>query len=108
MVQTTYLDPVSNYGGLFSSFGIEKFGDCADFSEAYIDTEDSVPGSNQRLLSAYTIDVTEVRKKLQLNESPHLWPVRYYTSLVRRDDHPLFRNDTALAEKFPPGEMVKR
>lgn len=77
-IYSTFLDPVSVYGGFFWHFGEDKFGSCADYAEAYIDTEDSVPGSNAALLNAQTFDITNIRKRQALTTQPHLWPTQFY------------------------------
>ena len=59
IVQTTYLDPVSVYSGIFWDYGIDNFGSCSNFSDNYIDTRDTIPGSNQALPHVYTFDVTQ-------------------------------------------------
>lgn len=89
MVQTTFLDPVSNYGGVIKNFGTRVFGSCGDKSEAYIDTGDSVPGSNQPLSQGVTYDVTPMRYQSAYSGNPHLWPVVYYTDLVESGRVPL-------------------
>jgi len=107
-IQTTYLDPVSIYG-LSRHYGIKHFGSCADYSEAYIDTEDHVPGSNQLLPLAHTYDVTQTRKRIDEDYPPHNWPTEYYKLLVKENSAPEFRNHPSLAEEKPPGilESVK-
>jgi hypothetical protein len=102
-VQTTYLDPVSIYGGLLWNYGIEYFGSCADFSDAYIDHEDGVPGSNQLLPHTHTFDVTNVRKKSLYSQSPHVWPTHYYQQLVRSGNFPSLRKNANLLQLFPRG-----
>ena len=101
-VQATYLDPVSVYG-LFWDYGVEHFGDCGDYSEAYIDTEDGVPGSNQLLPHCHTYDVTAVRKRSDYHSTPHMWPVHYYQQLVATNRAPDLRNDAALPNVKPAG-----
>lgn len=103
MVQTTYLDPVSNYGGVYSSFGIKHFGSCADFSDAYIDTGDNVPGSNQLLPQTHTFDVTRIRKQTAQGANPHLWPVEFYRRQVKTNQYPLLRRDEQVTQKYPRG-----
>ena len=105
VIQSTYLDPVSVYGGLFWNYGLTRFGACADFSDAYIDTEDGVPGSNQRLPSAHTFDVTQARKRTTFSGSPHVWPTAYYQQLVQRGQHLDLQRDRNLLSKFPRGEL---
>lgn len=82
VVRSTYLDPVSIYGGFFWRYGLGKFGSCADISDAYIDTGDSVPGSNQALPYATTHNVTQARIDAGYRGSPHVWPTVYYQQLI--------------------------
>ncbi len=103
LTQSTYLDPVSIYGGVFWNYGINRFGSCADFSEAYIDHEDAVPGSNQRLPNTHTFDVTQARKKNHFDQSPHIWPTVYYQQLVETGNQPSLRKTPALPSLYPPG-----
>ncbi len=106
-IQTTYLDPVSVYGGFFRNFGLQKFGSCADFSDAYIDTGDQVPGSNQALRNAHTFDVTAARVRLGYTGSPHLWPTQYYRQQVIAGDQLEFRRDAQLRHRYKPATMTK-
>jgi pimeloyl-ACP methyl ester carboxylesterase len=109
VVQTTFLDPVTVYGGIFWEYGLRRFGRCGDFSEAYIDTGDDVPGSNQLLPQAYTFDVTAVRELSDFSGSPHIWPTVYYLDLVRSGKALDLRNDKTLTLRYPQGvlEQVK-
>ncbi|NND68952.1 MAG: hypothetical protein HKN19_15285 [Halioglobus sp.] len=102
-VQTTYLDPVSIYGGLFWRWGITRFGECADFSEAYIDTGDTVPGSGEPLPNTYTVDVTGARLHSGSPALPHVWPTTYYRRLVRAGIQPDLESDKSLQERRPGG-----
>lgn len=87
-IQTTYLDPVSIYGGFFWRYGLGKFGSCADDSEAYIDTGDGVPGSNETLPHATTHDVTANRLASDYKGNPHVWPTVYYQNIQRANTAP--------------------
>ena len=89
-VQSTYLDPVSVYAGLSWDYGLNHFGRCADFSDAYIDTEDTVPGSNQNLPYAFTFDVTQVRTKNNLDYPPHKWPTIFYLNATKKKQVPIY------------------
>lgn len=106
VVQTTYLDPVSIYG-IWWNYGIERFGSCADYSEAYIDTEDSIHGSNQQIPNTHTYDVTSKRKQAGNPVPPHVWPVAYYERLVVNDSAPKVWEDETLARRKPVGELEK-
>lgn len=109
-VQTTFLDPVTVYGGLSWEYGLDHFGRCGDFSDAYIDTGDNVPGSNQLLPHTHTFDVTEVRKATGFTGSPHVWPTVYYQALFRSGKAPDLRKDKAVGLRYPQGvlERVQR
>ena len=90
VVQTTYLDPVSVYSGFSWDYGVENFGRCADFSDAYIDIHDTVPGSNQALLHAITFDVTQTRITNNLNYAPHAWPTMFYSNALKQQQVPIY------------------
>ena len=80
-VKTTYLDPASVYG-LNWDYGIENFGRCADRSIAFIDTKDSIPGSNVALPNAITFDVSNLKGNKAIN--PHVWPTMFYQEYIAR------------------------
>ena len=101
LVQTTYLDPVSIYGPLMD-YGIEHFGRCADYSDAFIDHEDSVHGSNAMLPNTHTYDVTALRPN---GVRPHVWPPLYYSRLLLTGEAPLLSKDHLLRESKPAGVM---
>lgn len=103
-VQTTYLDPVSIYGP-FWNYGLSHFGTCADYSEAYIDTEDTIPGSNQLLVNTRTYDITEIRKRNRLDIAPHKWPTIYYHQLVTANRAPELIDEEDLAIRKPTGVL---
>ncbi|WP_233267385.1 hypothetical protein [Paraglaciecola sp. L3A3] len=108
MVQTTYLDPVSVYSGVFWNYGIEHFGSCGDFSDNYIDTRDTVPGSNQALANSYTFDVTQQQTTKDADVPPHAWPTRYYLQAYRNNSAPLlYKADLAEIKQFKKGEMTQ-
>ncbi|GEM_PF-1171428 len=106
-VQSTYLAPVSIYGALFWNYGINHFGDCANFSEAYIDSEDGVAGSNQLIPNTHTFNVTDARKATRSSKSPHIWPTYYYLQLVRSGVYPSLRTTSDLWATYPQGQMEK-
>jgi len=98
-IQTTYLDPVSVYSGLFWQYGIENFGRCADFSDTYIDTHDTVPGSNQLLPHSITLDVTQVRINNNMDIAPHAWPPHFYIDAYRKKEVPIYFNQPHSANE---------
>ena len=93
-VQTTYLDPVSVYSGIFWDYGVNHFGSCADFSDAYLDIQDTVPGSNQALRNAYTFDVTQTRVSNKLDYAPHAWPTMFYINALKKNQVPIYYKST--------------
>lgn len=92
-IQTTYLDPVSIYSGIFWQYGVNNFGSCADFSDSYIDTKDTVPGSNQNLKHAYTFDVTDIRVNNKFSYAPHAWPTYFYIDAYKNNQVPIFTGE---------------
>lgn len=106
-VQSTYLDPVSVYSGLFWDYGLNHFGSCADFSDAYIDTEDTVPGSNQNLPFTFTFDVTQARVANDLAYPPHKWPTIFYLDAVQKNQVPMYLESSAiLASKYKKNVLM--
>ncbi len=107
IVQSTYLDPVSVYGGIFWDYGLDNFGRCANFSDSYIDTEDSIPGSNQALPYSITFDVTNVRRDRNLHVPPHVWPTKYYIELYKQQKLPIFfKAASHISDRFPQSPMI--
>ena len=104
-IQSTFLDPVTVYGGIFWDFGLEWFGTCADFSDAYIDTGDDVPGSNELLPATHTFDVTEARERAGFDGSPHVWPTVFYQRLAESNKILDIHADPAVIERYPPGVL---
>lgn len=104
VVQTTFLDPVSVYSGFFWQYGLDHFGSCADFSDSYIDTGDTVPGSNQNLPHSMTFDVTQARIKSKRKVVPHAWPTQYYIEAYKKQSVPVYFNSPV---KFAPSSSQK-
>ncbi len=107
-VQSTYLDPVAIYSGLFWQYGVNNFGSCADFSDSYIDTQDTVPGSNQNLKHAYTFDVTDIRLKNKHPYAPHAWPTFFYIDAYKNNQIPILSDeDIELSDKLNNDKLTK-
>lgn len=105
LVQTTYLDAVSVYGGLFWNYGLDNFGTCADFSDAYIDTGDGVPGSNVPLPAAHTFDVTAARLSSGYAGPAHVWPTEYYLQHAAQGYMPDLATSRDIKSRYPAGEF---
>ncbi len=100
-VQTTFLDPVGIYAGIDWGYGTRNFGSCADISDAYIDREDGVPGSNAPLDHPHTFDVTALRKKSGFKGLPHLWPIEYYRQSAVKQSLPYWNPGEEELKMFP-------
>lgn len=81
-VQTTYLDPNGIYRGLDWGYGTRNFGNCADRSRAYLHIGDGVPGSEEALEHAPSLDITALKPADM--DNGHLWPVHYYLQQIRQ------------------------
>lgn len=107
-IQTTYLDPVSIYSGIFWRYGVDKFGNCADFSDSYIDTKDGVPGSNENLNNAYTFDVTDIRLEKNLSYAPHAWPTYFYLNAYKNNQVPIYFNQQGdIDSRYNMNKLIK-
>jgi hypothetical protein len=104
-IHTTYLDAVAIYGGIRWEYGIDHFGTCADFSDAYIDTGDKVPGSDRLIPATHTIDVTAARQASTYTGSPHMWPIEYYNLLQHANKAPALSSDLNPWSSFPRGVL---
>lgn len=101
-IQTSYLDPVGIYGGIDWGFGTRNFGNCADISDAYIDRDDNVPGSNAALDHPHTFDVTALKAAQGFNGSPHLWPIEFYRRAVLEHRLPYWNPSPETLSEYPP------
>jgi hypothetical protein len=106
-IQTTYLDPVAIYAGIFWNFGLHNFGSCGDFSDAYIDIEDGVPGSNELIPNTHTFDVTEARKARNYLGKAHVWPTVFYHDNVALGLQLRLRDNPLLTDEYPSGQLSK-
>ena len=73
-IRMTFLDPIGIRGFFNFGWGSHNFGQCADFAEAIINTDDNAPGTNEPLRYAFNIDVTGIPHDM----NGHEWPVWYY------------------------------
>lgn len=77
-VDMTFLDPIGFAGMIDTGHGARNFGACADFAEAYINTDDPVPATSVPLRHAWNVDVTQSAERAGFGGDGHRWPVRYY------------------------------
>lgn len=104
-VHSTYLEPVSVFGAIFWDYGIDNFGQCSDFSDAYIDTRDRIPGSNQALTHAVTFDVTAQAKIAQFNGRPHQWPIAFYQNLVQQQRQWTLTDQVKIQQQYSLNQL---
>jgi hypothetical protein len=82
-ILSTFLDPIGFNGALNSGWGAQELGSCADYAEAYINTDDPVPATNAPLEQAWNVDVTALRPA---TADGHRWPVEYYLGRLSYTD----------------------
>jgi hypothetical protein len=85
-VVMTYLDPIGIRGAFDFGWGARTYGSCADYAEAYINTDDPAPATNTPLEQAWNVDVTGAEKPADFTLGGHRWPVRYYRDRLSVED----------------------
>lgn len=85
-IEMTYLDPIGFRGVVDTGWGARSFGACADYAEAFINTDDPVPATNAPLARAWNVDVTDVASPLRTPGDGHRWPVRFYRDHIGAAD----------------------
>lgn len=84
-IEMTFLDPFGNMA-VGSADGVgRRYGACADFASAYINTDDNVPTTNTYLADAHNFDVTGSAGRKDYSVSGHDWPVRYFLDVLDGD-----------------------
>jgi hypothetical protein len=81
-IHLTFLDPFGGRGLLDWSYGRKHFGAGADFAEAYINTSDPAPSTNDPLQNAHNFDVTGKAPATLTGSDLHWWPVYFYIESV--------------------------
>jgi hypothetical protein len=77
-VEMTFLDPIGFAGSFDTGYGARNFGRCADYAEAFINTDDPVPATRKAFRHAWNIDVTRSPERAGYDGGGHRWPARYY------------------------------
>jgi hypothetical protein len=105
-IHLTLLDPFTSKGPFGYGWGLQHFGAGADIVEDYLNSDDPVPTTNDPVLNAYTIDVTNSKSRAGFTDSYHSWPVAYlaknWDTQVDRDGHIV----EPLQENLPRGKVV--
>lgn len=76
-VHLTLLDPFTSKGVFGYGWGLTHFGVGADVVEDYLNVDDPVPTTNEPVVNAYTLDVTQSEARQSFRDSTHSWPVAY-------------------------------
>jgi len=79
----TFLDPFAGNGLLDWTYGQRRFGEGADFAEAYINTDDPVPSTNGAMSQAHNFDVTAKAPDFFAGAERHWWPVDFYRESIQ-------------------------
>ena len=77
-IEMTFLDPIGFAGAFDVGYGARNFGRCADYAEAYINTDDPAPATRAPLRHAWNLDVTHAPERANYGGGGHRWPVQYY------------------------------
>jgi hypothetical protein len=85
-VAMTFLDPIGFAGVLDFHWGVRHLGACADYAEAFINTDDPAPATNAFLEQAWNVDVTATGRQSGFTGGGHRWPVQYYLDQLGPDD----------------------
>lgn len=76
-VHLTLLDPFTSKGVFGYGWGVTHFGVDADVVEDYLNVDDPVPTTNEPVVNAFTLDVTNSEARKGFEDSTHSWPVAY-------------------------------
>jgi hypothetical protein len=109
-VHVVFLDPFGMRSITNRDYGEERFGEGADFAEAYINTDDATPSSSEALDHAYSIDVTGARPDSYDEDRWHWWPIDAWLEALERDEEVRRRIERAaegedLHEIYPRGDV---
>jgi hypothetical protein len=85
-VAITFLDPIGFRDIWDKGWGSRNFGRCADFAEAYINTDDPAPATDRPLSQAWNVDVTAAGHAAVFAGGGHRWPVQYYVDQLSATD----------------------
>ncbi len=112
----TFLDPFTGNGFFDWTYGRRNFGMHADFTEAYINTDDPVPSTNVYLPNAYNVDLTDSPMKNLSGSAAHWWPVIFYALSIENPEIPYgYRfspgatgpESTVSHGQFPRGDVAR-
>jgi len=84
-LQLTFLDPFTGNGFIDWTYGKRRFGEGADFAEAYINTDDPVPSTDGNLRKAHNFDVTAEAPSTLSDRDRHWWPVYFYIESIDKE-----------------------
>ena len=84
-VHLTLLDPFTSKGVFGYGWGLTHFGVSADVVEDYLNVDDPVPTTNEPVVNAFTLDVTNSEARREFEDSTHSWPVAYLANHWKTD-----------------------
>ena len=85
-VHSTYLDPFCGSNVFDWEYGHRRFGEFAQFSEAYINMDDGVPSTDSTLQQSHVFDVTARTPATEEGSERHWWPIYVYMNSVQNED----------------------
>jgi hypothetical protein len=85
-VAMTFLDPIGFRDIWDKGWGSRNFGRCADFAEAFINTDDPAPATDRPLAQAWNVDVTAAGHAAGFAGGGHRWPVQFYVDRLSAID----------------------
>lgn len=85
-IHETYLDPFGGVGLVRWGYGRRRFGEGADFAEAYMNTEDGVPSTNRPFPGMYTFDLSGLADDALEPKAGHRFPIGWYQDSVETPD----------------------
>jgi len=116
VVHQIMLDPFGMRRAIDRDFGEGEFGACADYAEAYINTDDNAPTTDTPMPGMFTIDVTNARPDDYDPERHHWWPIDAWLDLsgTERREHVLgvesiwraLESPGELRALQPPGRVI--
>jgi len=101
-IELTFLDPFGNVAVNSGDGASRRYGSCADYAAAYVNSDDRVPTTNSFLNDAYNFDVTNSLLRREFGGTGHDWPVQYFLSTLSLD---LVDPGTRRHDESPRGEV---
>jgi len=82
-IHSTYLDPFCGSNIVDWEYGHRRFGEFAQFSEAYINMDDGVPSTDSALQQSFVFDITALTPDTLQGSERHWWPIQVYQDSIQ-------------------------